>query len=136
MADHEQRVAVRLSAQETAQLGEQISGLARAGLPLPTGLKALGEELPAGHLRQMIDELSVAIEGGSSLEQAFAAQGRRLPDYLRGLVRAGERTGRTWEILGRFAGYAHVGVEVRRLLWLNLAYPIASMAMAAAVILF
>lgn len=136
MAERDDHVAARLTACDAAQLGEQVAGLARAGLPMASGLKALGAELPAGRLRLMIDALARTLEGGASLDEAFEAQRHRLPAYLRGLVRAGERTGRTGEILGRFAGYASIGADARRLLWLNLAYPVIALSMALAVLLF
>ena len=40
------------------------------------------------------------------------------------------------EILGRFAGYARIGAEVRRHLLLNLVYPAASSLFAVALLLF
>ena len=84
----------------------------------------------------MLDALASSLEGGLSLDKAIAAQGRRLPAHLAGLVKAGERTGRTGEILGRFAGYVQVGVDVRRQLWLNLSYPIIATILAVALLLF
>jgi general secretion pathway protein F len=121
---------------EAAQLGEQIAGLTRAGLALPSGLRALRAELPPGRQGRMLEALASSLEGGLSLDKAIAAQGRRLPAHLAGLVKAGERTGRTGEILGRFAGYAQIGADVRRQLWLSLAYPIIATILAIAVLLF
>ena len=42
----------RLSHQEARDFVHQIAGLTEAGLPLPDGLRALGDELPPGSLRQ------------------------------------------------------------------------------------
>jgi type II secretory pathway component PulF len=126
----------RLSAEDAAQLGAQIAGLTRANLPLPSGLRALGEELPAGRLRRMLGRLALSLEEGTSLEAAIDAQGGALPAHLRGLVQAGARTGRTGEVLGRFAGYTEIGAQVRRQLGLSLAYPILAMIAAGALLLF
>jgi type II secretory pathway component PulF len=136
MADQDKHGAVRWSTGEAVHLSEQIAGLTRAGLPLPSGLRALGAELPGGRLRRLLDEVSLSLEAGASLDEALGAEGRGLPAHLRGLVRAGERTGRTGEVLGRFAGYANIGADVRRQLWLSLAYPLVAMAMAVTVLLF
>jgi general secretion pathway protein F len=136
MAEQEKRSELRLSNQDAAQLGDQIAGLTRAGLALPSGLRALRAELPPGRQGRMLDALATSLEEGLSLDKAIATQGRMLPAHLSGLVKAGERTGRTGEILGRFAGYAQIGADVRRQLWLSLAYPIIATVLAVAVLLF
>jgi general secretion pathway protein F len=121
---------------EVARISEHVSDLTRAGLPLASGLRALGEELPPGRLRRMLGALAHSLDQGASLDTAIAAQGTRLPAHLRSLVLAGERTGRLGEVLARFAGYTNINVEVRRQLWLRLAYPFISLALALAVLLF
>jgi type II secretory pathway component PulF len=136
MAELDEPELTRLSAEEAAQLGAQLSGLAKAGLPLPSGLMALAGELPAGRLRRSIEQLSRTLEGGTSLERAIDHQGRAFPTHLAGLVRAGERTGKTGDVLGRFAGFSYIGVEVRRQLWLSLAYPFLSLVFACLLITF
>jgi general secretion pathway protein F len=127
---------MRLSPREAALLGGQIAGLTSSSLPLPAGLRALTEELPRGRLRSVAGALARALEQGATLDAAIAAQGRALPPHLRGLVQAGVRTGRTGEILGRCAAYAQVGVDVRRRLWLSLAYPIIAVVFAGGLLLF
>ena len=104
---------MRLSSQDAAQLSEQIAGLTRAGLPLAPGLRALAEEMPAGRLRRMLGAVSRSLTQGASLDEAIAAQGGALPAHLRGLVLAGERTGRTGEVLGRFATLGKMVTEPR-----------------------
>ncbi len=136
MAERDEPRAARLSTQDAALLSEQIAGLTRTGLPLASGLQALSAELPRGRLRRVLKAVSGSLTGGASLDQAIAAQGRALPAHLRGLVLAGQRTGRTPEILGRFAGYAQVGDEVRRQLGLSLVYPIAAIILAIVLMLF
>ena len=60
---------------------------------------------------------AVARRGASSDQEG------RIPPHLRGLVAAGVRSGRLGEVLGEFSEYATIGIELRRRLWLNLAYP-------------
>src|SRR5205823_11050418 len=50
--------------------------------------------------------------------------------HLRGLVIAGVRTGQLGDVLGQFSGYASIGAELKRRMWLSLAYPLLSMAIA------
>ena len=126
----------RLNGPEAAELSRQIAGLAQAGLPLASGLVALGEELPRGRLRRSMNELAATLESGATLDQAVQIQNKRIPPHLRGLVIAGLRTGRLGDILSRFSEYVGVGTELKRRLWLNLAYPVLTVCMALALFLF
>jgi general secretion pathway protein F len=99
-------------------------------------LRALGQELPAGRLRRVVERLAVALEGGASLPDALRSEGRRVPPQLSGLVVAGARTGRLGEVLGRFAGYANLGVDLRRSLSLRLVVPGISIGFAVALLIF
>jgi type II secretory pathway component PulF len=145
LTDHEQpgnngdgpgKGPAALSSEEVARLSGQIALLARTGLPLSTGLTALGEELPAGGLRAAIENLAVAIEAGQPLEQAIKSQGDHIPPHIQGLVIAGVRSGRLGDLLGRYASYSSVRHELHRKLWLSLAYPLLSMVAALALFLF
>ncbi len=126
----------RLSGAETVELSRQIAGLASAGLPLAHGLMALGEELPRGRLRRSMNDLAKTLESGTTLDQALAQQGDRIPPHLRGLVIAGLRSGRLGDTLRRFSEYAAIGTELQRRLWLSLAYPILTICTALALLFF
>ena len=103
-----------------------------AGLPLGAGLTALSEELPRGALRQSMCDLAQTLEAGLPLDQAIELQGGRIPPHLRGLVIAGIRSGNLGEFLSRFSGFVGIGTEVKRRLWLNLAYPLVTACAALA----
>lgn len=113
-----------LNDDESYALAGHIAGLANAGLPMPSGLRALGEELPAGRLRQVVKELSDRTDRGESLETAFEALDRRLPAYLRGLILTGMRSGKLGTVLGDFVSYSQVGVAMQRAMLVSLAYPL------------
>ena len=112
-----------LSGAEAADLSSHIASLTRAGLPLSQGLFALGEELPRGRLRQSMNELARTLESGIPLDQAVKHHYERIPPNLRGLVIAGIRSGSLGDLLGRFAEYAGIRAELKRRLWVSLAYP-------------
>ncbi len=100
-----------------------VAELAKAGLPLPAGLRALAEEWPTRRLRWVLLDLADKIEQGVSLEDALGAIGGRLPVHLRGLITAGIRSGHLAEALEQFVDLERTQHELRRLVWLNLAYP-------------
>jgi type II secretory pathway component PulF len=126
----------RLSGREATELTGQIAGLASAGLPMAPSLAALAEELPRGRLRRAMQDLSDRLAAGTPLEEAIEDQRGRIPPHLRGLVIAGARGKRLGDVLGQFSGYVEIGSELRRRLWLTLAYPILSMAIAIAIFTF
>jgi general secretion pathway protein F len=113
----------RLSAAEAAELAAGVSELAKAGLPLPEGLRAMAEEWPTRRLRSVLLDLADKVERGVSLEDALGSIGGRLPIHLRGLITAGIRSGRLAEALEQFVDLERTQHELRRLVWLNLAYP-------------
>jgi general secretion pathway protein F len=120
----------RLTGAEAAALSDQIAGLAKARLPLASGLVALGEELPRGRLRRSMNELARTLEKGVPLEQAVESQQGKIPPHLRGLVIAGIRSGDVGDVLSRFTEYVSVGTELKRRLWLSLAYPVLTVSIA------
>jgi type II secretory pathway component PulF len=125
-----------LSGPEALELSAQLAGLAKAGLPLAPSLAALAEELPRGRLRRSMRDLARGLESGQPLVEAVERQDGRIPPHLRGLVTAGIRSGRLGEVLGEFSGFAAIGIELRRRIWLNLAYPVISLLVTLAVFAF
>ena len=114
---------MRLSAAEAAELAAGVAELAKAGLPLPAGLRALAEEWPTRRLRSVLLDLADRVEQGVSLEDALGAIGGRLPVHLQGLITAGIRSGHLAEALEQFVDLERTQHELRRQVWLNLAYP-------------
>jgi type II secretory pathway component PulF len=128
--------ARRLSEDEALELSAQLSGLVRAGLPMGASLAAMAEEMPRGRLRRAMADLAHGLESGKPLDQVFDEQEARIPLHLRGLVAAGIRTGRLGELLGEFSMLTTTGIELRRRLRLNLAYPTLSLLITLAVFAF
>ena len=126
----------KLTDEDTASLMGRIADLSGAGLPLVSGLRALGEEAPAGPLRSSMLELAGSLESGGTLEEAIARQEGRIPPHLLGLIRAGLDTGRLGELLGRFAAYSSTGTDIRRRIYLSLAYPLISVTVASTIFIF
>ncbi len=124
-----------LSPDEAARLSERITDVARSGLPLGPGLRALGEEMPRGRFRSSLERLADEIDRGVPLPAALDAQKGRFPAHLRGLVEGGIRTGRLGDVLGRFSSHANLTAELKRGVWLALAYPVLTLVVALALFL-
>jgi len=126
----------RLTGDEAVELAAQVAELAKAGLPLPGGLRALADELPYGRLVPAVRALAERLEAGDSLEAAMEAQGHALPPHVRGLVLAGVRSGRLPEVLDEFIALERSRRELGRRIWAIVAYPLFLLAVLTLVFSF
>ena len=126
----------RLTEAEAAALAAQVSGLADAGLPLPGGLRAMAEEVPSGSLRWALLDLAARLNRGVPLESALDQMGSALPQHVRGLVRAGVRSGRLGEVLAQYVRYRSLAAQLRRKSVTSMAYPTALLVVFFAVFSF
>ncbi len=125
-----------ISRREVAELMEQLAALTRSGLPLPSGLRAAGEELSSPALRATFRDLARRLESGEGLDAALASGGARFPAHVRGLVLAGARSGRLADVLGEYVRGANIGQEMRRKFRATLAYPLLTLALVVALVGF
>lgn len=126
----------RLSTGETVELGGQVAELAKAGLPLGPGLRALTEELAQWRLHRALRAIADQIDQGAPLEEAVRAEAGRFPVRLRGLLLAGARSGRLAEVLDETIAAQRRRMEVRLHIVLSLAYPTVLVAMMVVIYLF
>ena len=112
----------RLSASDLREVGGHISEIVSAGLPLEAGLAAVAEEFPRGRVRRALQAIVRDLETGTDLETSLKAH--RTPAYLPALVRAGQRSGRTAEVLENFIAGSQVVSDLRHTVWIGLAYPL------------
>lgn len=113
----------RLSAEEATALAARVAELAKAGLPLGPGLRALADELPGLRLPRVLRQLADRIDAGDDLVNAFESQGCVLPPHLRGLILAGVQSGRLSEVLEEYVDLRQSQAELRRRICTSLAYP-------------
>lgn len=114
----------RLNDAEAQTVAAEVASLARAGLPLPGGLRALADELGPGRTAAVLREVAGWIEGGQSLEDALRMAGDRFPGHLRGMITAGAASGRLSEVLETYVDLRRDQAELRRRMWLAVAYPL------------
>jgi type II secretory pathway component PulF len=108
---------------ESAELAARLQVLAKSGLPLEGGLRALAEEVRSGRLAGVLCCLAERLEDGEPLEAAIAAADCRLPVVLRGLIVAGIHSGRLPEVLEQFTAMDCRRQELRRRIAMTFAYP-------------
>ena len=112
-----------LTEREMIGLLEQLQTLTRAGVPLPSGLRAASDELESAPLRATFADLARHLDQGQSLDAALLAEADRFPAHLQGLVHAGTRSGRLADVLAEVVQASNLGHELRGRVWAALAYP-------------
>jgi general secretion pathway protein F len=73
-------------------LVEHLTALARQGMPIHSGLRAIGRDL-GGYLGTRVVRAADRIEEGRSLGEAFQAAPRSFPPLLRNMLTLGEKSG-------------------------------------------
>lgn len=102
----------------------QLSALLRAGIPLDEALESIAEfdENPA--MRAALKRVRVRLREGSSMTSAMVEE-QAFPPMLIRMVQAGEESGQSAEILGKYAEFLKRDIEHRRALVAALSYPVA-----------
>jgi len=126
----------RLSNEEAAELAAHVAELAKAGMPLSNGLRALGQELPSGRLKDVLRSMARELESGAGLDAVLESHRERFPEHVRGLLLAGLRSGRLPEVLEEFVELERDRAELRRRVWRSMAYPIALLSMMCGLVVF
>lgn len=124
----------RFNRRERVELAGHLSEVMQAGLPLAPGLAALSRELPDGRVRRGLRAMVAKLEAGRSLE--YALESRNVPPDLRGLVRAGLRSGHSGEVLSQYVHHAERMTDLRRRMALAWGYPLVLVLTAALIFLF
>ena len=134
MPGNGQETGARLSGPQAADLADYAAQLAKAGLPLAPGFRAMAEELPRSRLAGVLRRIADRLDAGAALDAAMAAEEGSFPAHFRGLVIASARSGRLAAVLERFVVLERNRAELRRRVVAGLAYP--ALLLAALLVLF
>jgi type II secretory pathway component PulF len=125
-----------LTQREAESLVRTVAQLAGANLPIATGLRAAAGEAASHRMRSALRHVARAIENGSSLEQAIAACGPRLPVYIGEFLNAAEKSGKLGVVLTEWVENQWAARNRWREITAALTYPLISLALAGFVFLF
>lgn len=118
-----QKPVRELQAEDITALGQLLAGMVRAGLPLESGLRAVGSGWP-GRAGEAIRLLTERLNQGQSLEHAISDLSSTVPGEFSALIQAGQRSGRLPEMLDDLTRLARMRQETRRLAVVSLIYPL------------
>ena len=119
-----------LSGSDAELLAGQMANVTGAGLPLSAGLRALSEEVPSRRVRNWLRAISDRLERGQSLGAVAREAEGAWPRYFLAMLSAGQRTGKLPVLLNECVVHLRTTAEVRRELWVALAYPAVLIAVA------
>lgn len=112
-----------VSLEQLAAISDEIAAIARAGVPLDRGLRALAAEIP-GRVGQVVGQVGDGLEAGRPLESIVTDLGSSLPAAYQQVLLAGLKAGHLPQALESVATTARRVNELRRSLGLALLYPL------------
>lgn len=112
-----------LGEQELLDLSRYLSSISVSGTPLAAGLDALAQESTSRKLRSSLLKLSARLKSGESAESVFGSEKSPLPNYFRGVIAAGVRSGQLGLVLERYVTHTQRTADLKRRCLAALSYP-------------
>jgi type IV pilus assembly protein PilC len=112
----------------------QLATLVDAGLPLLRGLRVLEKQEKHPTLKQIINELGVGIEGGSTFSEALAQHPKVFNRLYVNMVKAGELGGVLEVVLARLAEFMEKAQKIKGKVIAAMFYPVAVMTVAVVIL--
>lgn len=113
----------KVKLEELIVFSQQFSTLYKAGLPLLPGLKSLRDQTLNRKFKEILEEIGLQIEGGSTLFGAMSKYPDVFPLVYVNMVRAGETSGRLGESLDRYVTLADRELRTRQRVKETTRYP-------------
>ena len=120
----------KLALRDISVSTRELATLLKAGLPLDRALRVLIDVAENATVRDMQSRVLERVQGGASLADAIAQEGRAFPPFYTGMVRAGEAGGALYDVLGRLADFMERMQALRESVRSALIYPALLMGMA------
>jgi len=112
----------------------QLATLVDAGLPLLRGLQVLERQEKNPNLKKIIDDLSLAIEGGSTFSEGLAQHPKVFNRLYVNMVKAGELGGVLEVVLNRLSEFMEKAQKIRGKVKAAMFYPCAVMFVAVTIL--
>lgn len=112
----------------------QLATLVDAGLPLLRGLRVLERQERNPTLKKIIDELALAIEGGSTFSEGLAQHPKVFNRLYVNMVKAGELGGVLEVVLNRLSEFMEKAQKIKGKIIAAMFYPCAVMFVAVAIL--
>jgi type IV pilus assembly protein PilC len=124
----------RVSPREFLVYNQELATLLKAGMPLVQSLDILRQRVENPVFKAILDDVHERVRAGSSLSEAFEAQGNMFPGVYNASLMAGEKSGNLEQVIRRYVAYAKVIASVRRRTISALVYPAVLTALSMIVV--
>lgn len=95
----------KVSAKDITIFSRQLATMMKSGVPIVQSLEIIGSGQKNPKMGQMVDDLRLSIEGGSSIYEAMSKYPVQFDELYRNLVRTGESAGVLETVLDSIASY-------------------------------
>jgi type IV pilus assembly protein PilC len=123
-----------VSIKAVTTLTRQLSTLQDAGLPILRSLKILWQQQKPGLLKNILDQISNDVEGGSTLSEAMAKHPKAFDKLYINMVQAGETGGVLDVILQRLAEFMEKAQKLKRRVVGAMIYPSVVICFSALIV--
>ncbi len=130
------RITGRITTKDKVVFTRQLATLIGAGLPLSQSLHTVIGQTANKQLQSVIQEVAAAVEGGSSLTDAFSKHPKVFNEVFLALISAGELSGTLDDALIRIAAQQEKDAAIMSKIRGALTYPIIVLAVLVGVIAF
>jgi type IV pilus assembly protein PilC len=113
----------------------QLATLVDAGLPLLRGLRVLEKQERNATLRDIIGELALSIEGGSTFSEGLAQHPKVFNRLFVNMVKAGELGGVLEVVLNRLSEFMEKAQKIKGKVIAAMFYPVAVLVVATAILI-
>jgi type IV pilus assembly protein PilC len=113
----------------------QLATLVDAGLPLLRGLRVLEKQEKNPTLKNIISELALAIEGGSTFSESLAQHPKVFNRLFVNMVKAGELGGVLEVVLNRLSEFMEKAQKIKGKVIAAMFYPVAVMIVATVILM-
>ena len=124
-----------MDAQTAGVFYGQLSGLLKAGMPMPQALRTLAVESASARFREAMERVAAATENGASPEEAFKAEEKALGAMLGRVTASAASTGKLPALLSELSAWTLLQDRLRRQIVDVLTYPFTVLILASALAL-
>jgi type IV pilus assembly protein PilC len=124
----------RIATREFLIFNQELATLLKAGMPLVQSLEILRRRVGNPVFKSVLDDVYDRVRSGSSLSEAFEAQGGLFPGVYTASLLAGEKSGSLEQVIRRYVTYVKVVSGVKRKTISALVYPLILLALSLVVV--
>jgi type IV pilus assembly protein PilC len=123
-----------IASREFLVFNQELATLLKAGMPLVQSLDILRRRVTNPTFKSVLDDVHERVRSGSSLSEAFEAQGTMFPGIYTASLLAGEKSGSLEVVLRRYVAYVKVVSGVKRKTISALVYPAILLVLSLTVV--